>query len=91
MDEPNSNLDAEGEVALTAAIKGIAARGGIAIVVAHRPSALVAVEKVAVIQNGKMAAFGPKSKILRPQASVRSCKSGAANRPEPRVTARVSA
>ena len=91
MDEPNSNLDAEGEVALTAAIKGIAARGGIAIVVAHRPSALVAVEKVAVIQNGKMAAFGPKSEILRPQASVEVANPAAANRPEPRVTARVSA
>lgn len=91
MDEPNSNLDSEGEVALTAAIKGITARGGIAVVVAHRPSALVAVEKVAVIQNGKMSAFGPKSEILRPQASVEVANPAAASRPEPRVTARVSA
>ena len=44
MDEPNSNLDAEGETALTVAIKGIAERGGIAVVVAHRPSALTAVD-----------------------------------------------
>ena len=43
MDEPNSNLDGEGEAALTQAIEGIRARGGIAIVIAHRPSALVAV------------------------------------------------
>jgi len=66
MDEPNSNLDGEGEVALTEAIKGISARGGIAIVVAHRPSALVAVEYLAVVQNGRIAAFGPKTEIMKP-------------------------
>jgi ATP-binding cassette subfamily C protein len=64
LDEPNSNLDSEGELALTAAIKGIRQRGGIAIVVAHRPSALAAVDFVAVVQNGKMTAFGPKEEIL---------------------------
>jgi len=64
MDEPNSNLDAEGEQALTAAIAGIKQRGGIAIVVAHRPSALAAVDLVAVIQQGRMVAFGSKDEIL---------------------------
>lgn len=64
LDEPNSNLDSEGETALTAAIRGIRQRGGIAIVVAHRPSALAAVDLVAVIQNGKMSAFGPRDDIL---------------------------
>ena len=66
MDEPNSNLDNEGEVALTHAIKSIVSRGGIAIVVAHRPSALVAVENLAVIQNGRLVSFGPKQEIMRP-------------------------
>jgi len=70
MDEPNSNLDAEGEAALSTAIKGIAERGGIAVVVAHRPSALIAVDQVAVIQNGRMTGFGPKSEILRPRPSA---------------------
>ncbi|ODA65932.1 Type I secretion system ATP-binding protein PrsD [Methyloligella halotolerans] len=65
MDEPNSNLDSEGEDALSKAIKGISARGGIAIVVAHRPSALAAVGTVAIIQNGKITSFGPKSEVLR--------------------------
>ena len=64
MDEPNSNLDGEGEAALTEAIKGIRARGGIAVVIAHRPSALAAVNLVGVIQNGKMTAFGEKHDIL---------------------------
>jgi PrtD family type I secretion system ABC transporter len=64
MDEPNSNLDGEGEQALSAAIAGIKARGGIAVVVAHRPSALAAVDVVAVVQQGKMIAFGGKDEIL---------------------------
>ncbi len=64
MDEPNSNLDADGEAALTAAIEGIVARGGIAIIVAHRPSALAAAGFIGIIQNGKLISYGPKSEIL---------------------------
>lgn len=72
MDEPNSNLDGEGESALTEAIEGIKKRGGIAIVIAHRPSALVAVDLVAIVQNGRMVAFGKKQDIMTPglQSSV---------------------
>lgn len=64
MDEPNSNLDGEGEAALKTAIEAVKERGGIAVVVAHRPSALVAVDFVCVIQNGKLMAFGPKNEVL---------------------------
>jgi PrtD family type I secretion system ABC transporter len=64
MDEPNSNLDSEGEQALNDAIRAIKARGGIVIMVAHRPSALAAVDFLAVIQNGKMIAYGLKDDIL---------------------------
>lgn len=66
MDEPNSNLDGEGEGALTEAIEGIKARGGIAIVIAHRPSALIAVDLVGIIQNGRLGAFGNKQDIMTP-------------------------
>ncbi|GJD74014.1 type I secretion system permease/ATPase [Methylobacterium goesingense] len=64
LDEPNSNLDGEGEAALAAAILGVRARGGIAVVIAHRPSVLAAVDTIAVIQDGKLTAFGPKEAIL---------------------------
>lgn len=67
LDEPNSNLDAEGEAALTQAILAVRARGGIAIVIAHRPSALAAVDMVGVVQNGRLAAFGPKDEIFAQQ------------------------
>lgn len=64
LDEPNSNLDADGEVALTTALLAVKKRGGIALVVAHRPSALQAVDFIAVVQNGRMTAFGPRDEIL---------------------------
>lgn len=65
LDEPNSNLDADGDAALTAAIQQIRSRGGIAIVIAHRPSAIVAVDKVLFVQGGKQTAFGPKAEVLQ--------------------------
>ena len=64
LDEPNSNLDPEGEEALTRAILAVRARGGIAIVVAHRPSALSGVDLVMVMAQGRCQAFGPKEEVL---------------------------
>jgi PrtD family type I secretion system ABC transporter len=64
LDEPNSNLDSEGEAALTAAIESVKRRGGIVVIIAHRPSALAAVDLVAVVQNGKMTAFGAKEEVF---------------------------
>ena len=64
LDEPNSNLDGEGEAALSDAILSIRKRGGIAVVVAHRPSALAAVDLVLMMADGRVAAFGPKDEVL---------------------------
>lgn len=64
LDEPNSNLDGEGEAALTQAIEGIRVRGGIAVVIAHRASALAAVDLVAIVQNGRIASFGAKNDVM---------------------------
>ncbi|WP_027161847.1 type I secretion system permease/ATPase [Mesorhizobium sp. WSM1293] len=64
LDEPNSNLDADGEAALTAAIQGVRDRGGMAIVVAHRPSALQSLDQILVMTNGSIQAFGPKNEIM---------------------------
>jgi ATP-binding cassette subfamily C protein len=65
LDEPNSNLDADGEEALTRAIHGVRARGGIAVVLAHRPSALAAVDHVLFMRQGRAQAFGLKDEVLR--------------------------
>jgi PrtD family type I secretion system ABC transporter len=65
LDEPNANLDNEGEAALTAAILGVRRRGGICVVVAHRPSALAAVDLVLMMAEGRAQAFGPKDEVFR--------------------------
>ena len=65
LDEPNSNLDAEGEAALFSAIRGVRARGGIVIVIAHRPGVLECVDLVAVVGGGKILEFGPRDEVLR--------------------------
>jgi PrtD family type I secretion system ABC transporter len=64
LDEPNSNLDAAGDEALTRAILGVRARGGIVVVIAHRPSAIAGVDLLLVLKQGRMQAFGPKDEIL---------------------------
>jgi ATP-binding cassette subfamily C protein len=64
LDEPNSNLDAEGDEALTRAILGVRARGAIVVVVAHRPSAIAGVDYILVMAKGRQQQFGPKEEIL---------------------------
>lgn len=65
LDEPNSNLDSEGEVALVKAMQAVRERQGIVIVVAHRPSALSAVDLVAVMNNFQITSVGPKDEVLK--------------------------
>ncbi|MEO0871123.1 MAG: ATP-binding cassette domain-containing protein, partial [Pseudomonadota bacterium] len=83
LDEPNSNLDSEGEEALNNAIAGARERGAILVLVAHRPSALRQVNKVLVLQNGRQAAFGDRddvlSKMLAPPAAATPIRSAASD------------
>jgi len=76
LDEPSSNLDSEGEGALTQAIMNVRARGGIVVVIAHRPSAMAGIDHVLVMRDGQMQIIGPKdeilSKLMRPQAPLAS-------------------
>ncbi len=64
LDEPNANLDAEGEVALVQAISNARSRGGTVIIVAHRPSALAAIDTLLMLKDGQQVAFGPKDEVL---------------------------
>jgi ATP-binding cassette subfamily C protein len=64
LDEPNSNLDTEGDEALTRAVRGARERGAIVVVVAHRPIGIEAVDQVLVLKDGRMQAFGPKETVL---------------------------
>ena len=64
LDEPNSNLDAVGDMALAHAIREMKARGQTVIVIAHRPSAIAAVDKLLVLDDGHQVAFGDKDEVL---------------------------
>ena len=64
LDEPNSNLDSEGDVALNKAILAVRARGGVVIVIAHRPIGIESVDFILVMKDGRVQAFGPKEAVL---------------------------
>jgi ATP-binding cassette subfamily C protein len=66
LDEPNSNLDNEGEEALAKSVLGVRSRGGIVVVIAHRASVLGSVDHVLVLNEGRQQAFGLKDEVLRP-------------------------
>ena len=65
LDEPNANLDNEGEQALQKTIHDLKARGAIVITVAHRPSAVAVCDKLLFLANGTQQAFGPRNEILQ--------------------------
>lgn len=76
LDEPNSNLDAQGDAALAQAIKSVRVRGGIVIVVAHRPSVLVGLDQLIAMSKGQVKAFGPKDDVLK-AVTARPASAGA--------------
>ena len=64
LDEPNASLDASGDSALTDAIVQMKAEGRIVIIMAHRPSAIEACDKLLVLNGGRQKAFGEKREVL---------------------------
>jgi ABC-type protease/lipase transport system fused ATPase/permease subunit len=64
LDEPNANLDAEGEEALHRALLGMKARKQTAIVVSHKPSMLRDADKLLVLREGAVQLFGPRDWVL---------------------------
>jgi PrtD family type I secretion system ABC transporter len=65
LDEPNSNLDSEGEAALRQAIAGVKARGAIVVLIAHRPSVLSVCDHILLLANGEQKEFGPRDEVWR--------------------------
>ena len=65
LDEPNSNLDNDGSIALNNAIKRLKSEGKSVLIMAHRPAAIQECDKLLVIDQGTMMAFGPKDEVLR--------------------------
>jgi ATP-binding cassette subfamily C protein len=65
LDEPNSNLDAEGEQALTETLQRAKQRSVTVVVVTQRPVLLGSVDKVLILRSGRMEAWGPPDQVLR--------------------------
>lgn len=65
LDEPNSNLDAEGSMALNLAIRNMKAEGKSIVIMAHRPAAIEECELILIMENGQRLAFGPRDDVLR--------------------------
>jgi PrtD family type I secretion system ABC transporter len=76
LDEPNASLDAEGEQALAATLAELKAAGVTVVMVGHRPAMMSALDKLAVINEGQLEAFGPASAVLSRLRAV-------ARRPQP--------
>ncbi len=90
LDEPNSNLDADGDVALEKAVIAIRARGGIAVIISHRPGIVERTSHTLILRDGQVAAFGATPEVLarlKPGASaVDAAKSGGVGTHTPEET-----
>lgn len=65
LDEPNASLDGAGDEALNQAIMSVRERGGVVIVITHRPAALGSVDQVAIMEAGRIKAMGPRDEVLQ--------------------------
>lgn len=70
LDEPNANLDAEGELALRAALAALKERGVTVIVVGHRPALMARLDRLAILNDGAIEASGPANEILSRLSTV---------------------
>jgi ATP-binding cassette subfamily C protein len=87
LDEPNSNLDSEGETALEHAIAAQKARGAALVVIAHRLNILGVADKLLVLRDGAVDLYGPRRDVLQAlEARVASLPRAANAAPDLRVT-----
>lgn len=81
LDEPNANLDTDGEMALAVALRGLKADNRTVIVITHRTPVLEQMDKLMVLKNGQIAAFGAVTEVmkaLKPAKPSRSSLTGSA-------------
>lgn len=86
LDEPNANLDTQGDDALIHAVHEMKAAGVTVVLITHRPQTMSLMDKVLVLQNGTMQRFGPREEVLPslPPSAPRPPQVGA---PPPRLDA----
>lgn len=77
LDEPNSNLDDQGEAALVKAIKTLKESNTTVILITHRPNILQVTNKLAVIRDGLLEAFGDTNDVLSKMAAAQAANAQA--------------
>ncbi|MBI2317614.1 MAG: type I secretion system permease/ATPase [Betaproteobacteria bacterium] len=65
LDEPNSNLDGAGEIALAQALSALRSEGVTTVVVTHRPSLIAHVDKILILEAGRIQQYGPASEVMK--------------------------
>ena len=81
LDEPNSNLDEAGEAALVQAVQAQKAAGHTMVIITHRTSILSAVDKLLLLRDGTVQAFGPRQQVLEALTRAAQAAVSAAQRP----------
>ena len=79
LDEPNANLDAEGEEALIKAIDAMKAKGSTVVIISHKPGVFRAADKMLVLREGRVELFGPRDQVMArlvKPAEVRAVEAG---------------
>jgi PrtD family type I secretion system ABC transporter len=64
LDEPNANLDPDGEAALMSALGRAKERGATIVLISHKPAAFALADKIILLMNGQVADFGPRDQVL---------------------------
>lgn len=78
LDEPNSNLDEQGELALANAIKRLKEQGTTVVIITHRQNILSVVDNLLILKDGVASAFGPKKDVLQHLQQLAAQQQGAA-------------
>lgn len=81
LDEPNSNLDDQGEAALAVALQNLKETGATVFIITHRSSVLSQVQKLMVMKDGALAMFGPRDQVLAELSKASRAAAPAAGRP----------
>lgn len=83
LDEPNSNLDGEGEQALLRALEQLKAAGTTVVLVSHRPALVQGVDKVMVLRDGALEMFGARAEVMKRLMAPAGARPAAVAGPEP--------
>ncbi|MER2538979.1 MAG: type I secretion system permease/ATPase [Azonexus sp.] len=90
LDEPNSNLDDQGELALAQTVHGLKQRGATVVVITHRMSTLSVCDKILILQEGVAKAFGPRDQVLAALAQQQQQQQNQNKAARPQIAAAVT-